>query len=306
MARWSHACDHRADRVRTGPRPAVRGRTGRAATADRRRRRPLRGRRADPRRGPGLPPDLAGGRRAVRRGAPRRRAGPALPAECADAGAVAEVFLAWARGTESWQTALDWRPADLYSTPGLDAQTRAAAEERARTDIRTGFWTAEEVAQGLCDAFDPDETPVTVEQARRIVAQLWQERLAEQAQWPAQTDPDRVARAFGALASQGLTALMNFTCCGSCALSEVAGERAEGDRGFVFFHYQDTAAAADGHGLSIRYGAYPDSGADSAAIGRAVTAALAAVGLPVAWDGDPTKVIEVTPLRWHKRLPSGR
>ncbi|MFB6569832.1 DUF6891 domain-containing protein [Streptomyces noursei] len=229
-------------------------------------------------------------------------------AECADAGAVAEVFLAWARGTESWQRALDWRPADPYSTPGLDAQTRAAAEERARTDIRTGFWTAEEVAQGVCDAFDPDETPVTVEQARRIVAQLWQERLAEQAQWPAQTDPDRVARAFGALASQGLTALMNFACCSSCALSEVAGERAEGDRGFAFFHYQDTAAAADGHGLSIRYGGYPDSGAeaDSAAIGRAVTAALAAVGLPVAWDGDPTKVIEVAPLRWHKRLPSGR
>ncbi|MER7988396.1 hypothetical protein ABTY53_22825 [Streptomyces noursei] len=200
-----------------------------------------------------------------------------------------------------------WRAgAGPFATPGLDPQTRAAAEERARTGIRTGCWTAEEVAQGVCDAFDPDEAPVTVGQARRIVAQLWQERLAEQAQWPAETDPDRVARAFGALASQGLTALVNVTCCSGCALSEVAGERAEGDRGFAFFHHQDTAAAADGHGLSIRYGGYPDSGADSAAIGRAVTAALADVGLPVVWDGDPTKVIEVTPLRWHKRLPAGR
>ncbi|GAA2650087.1 DUF6891 domain-containing protein [Streptomyces lunalinharesii] len=237
-----------------------------------------------------------------RDGGPERH----FEAEGADAGAVAGVFLAWARGTESWRTALDWRPADLYSTPGPDPQTRAAAEARARTDIRTGCWTAEEVAQGVCDAFGPDGSPVTVEQARRIVARRWQERLAEQAHWPAETDPDRVARAFGALASQGLTALMNFACCSGCALSELAGERAEGDRGFVFFPYQDTAAAADGHGLSIRYGAYPDSGADSAAIGRAVTAALTDAGLPVVWNGDPTKVVEVTPLRWHKRLPSGR
>ncbi|MFF2810446.1 DUF6891 domain-containing protein [Streptomyces sp. NPDC058000] len=226
-------------------------------------------------------------------------------AECADADAVTDVFLAWARGPESWRTALDWRPADLYATPGLDPATRAAAERQARTDIRSGFRTSEEVAQGVCDAFDPDGTPVTLEEARRIVAGLWEERLAEQAQWPRETDPDRVARAFGALTAQGLTARMNFTCCSGCGLAEIGAERADGDRGFAFFHYQDTAAAADGYGLSVRYGAYADSGAEGAAVGRTVAAALTDAGLAVEWNGDPAKVIEVTPLQWRKRLPAG-
>ncbi|MEV0371611.1 hypothetical protein AB0I10_17570 [Streptomyces sp. NPDC050636] len=226
-------------------------------------------------------------------------------AETADADRVVAVFLAWARGAESWRTALDWQPADLVSTPGLAPETRAAAEEQARAQIRSGFWDFHKVAQGVSESFDPAGTPVTLDEARRIVAGLWEERLAEQEEWPEVTDADRVARAFAALDAQGLTARMNFSCCSGCGLAEIHGERAEADRGFAFFHYQDTEAAAEGHGLSVRYGSYASSDEEWADVGRTVAAALTEAGLPVQWNGDPDKVIEVAPLDWRKRLPTG-
>ncbi|UQA95865.1 DUF6891 domain-containing protein [Streptomyces halobius] len=226
-------------------------------------------------------------------------------AETTDTGRVVAAFLDWARGVETWRTALDWQPADLGATPDLDPETRAAAEEQARKGIRSGFRSFHQVVQGVSDAFDPDSTPVTPEEARRIVASLWEERLAEQARWPEVTDADRVAEVFAALERQGLTARMNFGCCSRCALSEIDGERAESDHGFVFFHHQDTETVADDGGLSIRYGAYADSGRDSVEVGKAVVAALTEAGLPVEWNGTPRKVIEVTPLDWRKRLPTG-
>ncbi|MFB6437380.1 hypothetical protein ACFCVY_11435 [Streptomyces sp. NPDC056411] len=242
-----------------------------------------------------------------RDGAPERH----FRAETGEAGVVIEVFLDWARGGEAWRTALDWQPADLYGTPELAPDTRAAAEEQARKDIRSGFWGFHDVVQGVRDAFDPAEVEISVQAARRIVAGLWEERLAEQAGWPEVTDPDRVAQAFAALGSQGLTARMNFSCCSGCGIGEIGAERADGDRGFVFFHYQDTEAAAEGHGLAVRYGAYAGPGEDGApaerrtAVGRTVVAALTGAGLPVQWDGDPDRVIEVSPLDWRKRLPAG-
>ncbi|WP_327702467.1 hypothetical protein OG530_11885 [Streptomyces decoyicus] len=238
-----------------------------------------------------------------RDGAPERH----FRAESDDTERVVGLFLDWARGGAAWRTALDWQPADLYSTPGLDAKTRAAAEERARKDICSGFWGFHEVAQGVCDAFGPEDPQVSLDEARRIVGGLWEERLAEQAEWPAVTDADRVEQAFEVLDARGLTARMNFSCCSNCALGEIAAERGEGDRGFVFFHFQDTESAVQGHGLSVRYGAFADAGEasarDRAGVGRAVVAAFAEAGLPAQWDGDPDRVIEVAPLDWRKRLP---
>ncbi|MFJ9408425.1 DUF6891 domain-containing protein [Streptomyces sp. NPDC101393] len=236
-----------------------------------------------------------------RDGGPDRHFG----ATTADPVRVAEVFASWARGTESWRTALDWRPADLVSTPGLSPETRALAEEQARKDIRSGLRDFQRIAQGVRDHFDPAVTPVSPDEARRIVADLWEERLEEQQQGPEVTDADRVAGAFAALDTQGLTARMDFGCCGTCGTGEIGHERAEGDHGFVFFHHQDTDALVAGQGLAVRYGAYEESGQDRAEVGRAVVAALAGVGLPVQWDGNPDNVISVSPLDWRKRLPTG-
>ncbi|MFJ9853104.1 DUF6891 domain-containing protein [Streptomyces sp. NPDC101150] len=227
-------------------------------------------------------------------------------AECADADHLIRVFLDWARGGEFWRTGLEWRPADLVSTPDVPPELRADAEEQARKSIRSGFRTFRQVAQDLCDVFDdPGVSSLSLDEAARIASGPWQERLAEQAAWPEVTDADRVAGAFAALERQGLTARMNFTCCSGCGLAEIGAERAEGDHGFVFFHYQDTETLADGGGLSVRYGAHADSERERAEVGRTVLAALTEAGLPAEWDGNPDKVIAVAPLDWRKRLPTG-
>ncbi|MDH6575036.1 hypothetical protein [Kitasatospora sp. MAP5-34] len=196
----------------------------------------------------------------------------------------------------------------------LDPELVRDAEERARELIRCGFLEQDELAEVLLDSFD--DAGLDVEHADEIVAPLWEARLAEQESWPEVTDVDRLAEAFDALEAQGIVAEMDFTCCARCGYAEIGAEGDEDSHGFVFFHEQDTERAAAGEGLTLRYGAFKaEEGADetgasdeetaeeTAAIGRAVVAALAKAGLRTQWDGSPDEVIVVTPLNWQNRLP---
>jgi hypothetical protein len=135
-----------------------------------------------------------------------------------------------------------------------------------------------------------------------LADRLWLERVAEQASWRGETDPERLTRAFTALAAAGITAREHFTCCRSCGQAEIGSEGGPDARGFVYFHTQCTDSAAAGHGLTLLYGGFDGSPDTTAAIGREVVAALGAVGLPTEWDEDPGRAITVTPLDWRRRL----
>ncbi|GAA1397192.1 hypothetical protein GCM10009639_34250 [Kitasatospora putterlickiae] len=190
----------------------------------------------------------------------------------------------------------------------LAADVLRDAEERARELIRCGFQEPDEIAESLVE--DLDDQGLTVEEAERIVAPLWRERLREQAAWPETTDVDRLEAAFDALEERGVVAAMDFTCCANCGYAEIGGEAEEGSRGFVFFHQQDTERAAEGGALMLRYGGFQVDGEPAEAavrrtaeVGRAVVAALTTAGLPVEWDGSPETAIAVTPITWLNRLP---
>ncbi|MFF7020653.1 DUF6891 domain-containing protein [Streptomyces klenkii] len=226
---------------------------------------------------------------------------------------VTAVFVAWARGEEGWADGYAWEQVRFPEEEGEDAaepdpELLAEAEAETGRLIRCGFGTAEEITEAVSDHFHADgATPLSVPAARRIVRRLWRERLAEQEGWPEVTDADRVAEAFAALDGSGVTARMHFACCGNCAFTEIGGEAAEGDHGFVFFYHDDTRHAADGGGLLLTYGAHEDEGDQkeaSAAVGREVVAALTAAGLSSKWDGDPDRAIRVEPLEWRRRLPA--
>ncbi|MFF4378884.1 DUF6891 domain-containing protein [Kitasatospora sp. NPDC001547] len=182
------------------------------------------------------------------------------------------------------------------------------AQERAGELIRCGFQEPDEIAESLVEAFD--DRGLTQEEAERIVAPLWARRLAEQTAWPETTDVDRLADAFDALEDEGIVAAMDFTCCAGCGYAEIGGEAGEDSVGFVFFHQQDTEAAAAGRGLMLRYGGFRGeeetaevSECRTVEVGRSVVAALEAVGLPAEWDGSPNTTIRVAPLEWLNRLP---
>lgn len=173
---------------------------------------------------------------------------------------------------------------------------RERLEEYVREVLVGGYVSRAELAEYAEDYLaTAKRRPVSPEQARALADRLWLERVAEQAEWQGETDPERITRAFTALRESGITARENFTCCSTCGDAEIGDAGEPGARGYVYFHTQCTDAAAAGHGLTLFYGGFDDSRETAATVGREVVAALEAVGLRTEWDGDPDWAIVVTP-----------
>ncbi|MER5202650.1 hypothetical protein [Streptomyces sp. NPDC002825] len=214
----------------------------------------------------------------------------------------------WARQAAGRHGGLSWSPLDMgpaVEVPplDLDEDELEELEERVREVLVGGYASRAELAE-LAEEYlaTEDRRPVSREQAQALADRLWLERVAEQATWQDETDPERLTRAFTALQEAGITSRENFTCCRSCGQSEIGAEGGPDARGFVYFHTQCTDSAAAGHGLTLLYGGFDGSSETTAAIGHEVVAALAAAGLPTEWDRDPGRAITVTPLDWRRRL----
>ncbi|MEU5385117.1 DUF6891 domain-containing protein [Kitasatospora cineracea] len=220
---------------------------------------------------------------------------------------VAELLVGWARQDPDWAAGEEWERIDFGPDPEpapleLPEEDEASLLEELRRQLAGGYATLDGLAETAQEYLVRDgHRPVGEEQAKQLADRLWLERVAEQRTWTGETDPERLARAFGALEAAGITARENFTCCSSCGNSEIGAENPEA-RGFVYFHSQSTGHAAEGHGLSLHYGGFDGSPGTTAAVGHEVAAALRAVGLTVRWDGDPSRAVEVTGLDWRRRL----
>ncbi|MGW4894869.1 DUF6891 domain-containing protein [Kitasatospora sp. NPDC004240] len=223
-------------------------------------------------------------------------------------GGVIAAMTGWARQEAGWDAGLAWSPLDMGPADevpplDLDEEEREALEERVREVLVGGYATRAELAE-LAEEYlvTEDRRPVSPEQAEALADRLWLERVAEQATWRGETDPERLTRAFAALRAAGITARENFTCCRSCGQAEIGGEGGPDARGFVYFHTQCTDSAAAGHGLTLLFGGFDGSSGTTAAVGHKVVAALEAAGLRTEWDGDPGRAVTVTPLNWRRRL----
>ncbi|MGW2571947.1 DUF6891 domain-containing protein [Streptomyces sp. NPDC001537] len=223
--------------------------------------------------------------------------------------AVIAALTGWARREAGWDggglawSLLDMGPAREVPPLDLADNERMELEKRVREVLVGGYASRAELAE-IAEEYlvSEDRRPVSREQSEALADRLWLERVAEQAAWQGETDPERLTRAFTALQAAGITARENFTCCRSCGQSEIGGEAGPDARGFVYFHTQCTDSAAAGHGLRLLYGGFDGSSETTAAIGREVVTALEATGLRTEWDGDPGRAITVTPLDWRRRL----
>ncbi|PRH78943.1 hypothetical protein C6N75_12175 [Streptomyces solincola] len=231
-----------------------------------------------------------------------------LRAHLDDPQAAAAALAGWARREPGWDAGPCWWSLDTAPAPevpplDLLAADLHALEQRVREVLAGGYATRAELAELAEDYLVTAESrPVSRAQAAALADRLWRERVAEQAHWHGETDPERLTRAFTALEAAGVTARENFTCCRTCGHAEIGDEAAPGSRGFVYFHTQSTDSAAAGHGLALYYGGFDGSAATTEAVGREVAAALRAAGLTTDWDGDPGRAIDVTPLDWRRRL----
>ncbi|WP_406463284.1 hypothetical protein OHB07_18065 [Streptomyces sp. NBC_00111] len=222
--------------------------------------------------------------------------------------AVIAALTGWARQEDGWDAGQAWSLLDMGPSRevpplDLDEDEHGELERRVREVLVGGYASRAELAE-LAESYLVTEgrRPVSRHQAEALADRMWLERVAEQARWEGETDPERLTRAFAALQEAGITAREDFSCCRTCGQTEIGGQGGPDARGFVYFHSQCTDSAASGHGLMLLYGGFDGSSETDALIGHEVVAALEAAGLRTEWDQDPGRAVTVTPLDWRRRL----
>ncbi|MFG3339453.1 DUF6891 domain-containing protein [Glycomyces sp. NPDC048151] len=220
-----------------------------------------------------------------------------------DPDVAADVFVAWARNEPGWEDAHPWAPADWWDPVEVPAPSPEAAAEAtvlAARYLEEGYLSFDAMVQAL-EEMSESEEPITRAQAREILAPMWRERVAAQVDWGV-TDCDRLTEAFAELDRGGIVAREHFACCQSCGTAEIWAEASDDDRGYVFFHMQDTESAHEGV-LFLAYGSRSDEPEATVAIGREVVKTLREHGFRTAWDESERTRIQITDLEWRKRLP---
>ncbi|WP_404336450.1 DUF6891 domain-containing protein [Sphingomonas sp. MMS12-HWE2-04] len=187
----------------------------------------------------------------------------------------------------------------------MDARTQL--REKLRQDVAAGFDDEDVILTNIADYFEDEIDPALVRrEAPAILREVLAEHARAAASWPAVTDCDRLDAAFAALEADGIIARQNFTCCMTCGSAEIWDEVEEASndglqaRGYTFYHFQDTDAALEGHGIFLAYGACEDGEAAALDIAGEVVAALEAHGLSPAWGGSWSERIAL-PLDWKRR-----
>lgn len=188
-----------------------------------------------------------------------------------------------------------------------DEELLSDLREQVRCDVAAGFDDPGRIAESAVAAFEDQADPAFLKsQVGRLVEEALAAHAAEQRDWPAQTDCDRLDAAFAALEQAGVVARQHFTCCGTCGLAEIDREIAAAEagggraRGYTFYHWQDTEAAVEGYGICLYYGACEEGEAADLAVGHEIASELRRQGLRPEWNGRLDTRIEV-PMDWKRR-----
>jgi len=173
--------------------------------------------------------------------------------------------------------------------------------------LRSGFWEPARVPSILCkETHPPGEIEPWV--ALAAVATAVEVLREEQRSWPAETDCDRLERAFAWLREHGIIALQNAGYTQSDGYEDVREAHAcapDGIIGYCFFHGQDLESAIESGGLTLAFGPIDprEEQGQGLEIARRIVSALEANGLQTQWNGSFERRIEVTPFEWRKRGP---
>jgi hypothetical protein len=183
--------------------------------------------------------------------------------------------------------------------------------ELADRIVRAGFATRDETVGEIIEVIGHGDPTHELTQwsadavDRALIAHDHEERM-----WGT-TDNDRLDHAALALEANGILFRQNFACCQNCGFSAVSGEvdnatsLGQAVRGLVFFHWNDTERAVDGHGLGLSYTAVGDIEPDAypaatLSIASELVDALRREGLTPKWSGKLNQRVMV-PMRWQRR-----
>jgi hypothetical protein len=184
-------------------------------------------------------------------------------------------------------------------------EMQQAITEMIQERINEGFETYEEMVENAQQVFDEVEAVEYL--ARAITKQLLLDYYQTQRTWIQPTDCDRLDQAFAELEMRGIIARQNFACCSNCGHGEIWDEieqaRSEDRKviGYTFYHLQDTEYAAQGHGLSLAFGAVPRHQEFDENVAQEIVNVLKSHGLNTQWAGDVGTRIRLAPFDWKRR-----
>lgn len=186
----------------------------------------------------------------------------------------------------------------------------------AELDTKAGMESDQQILDTVVDSCS--DCSLTRDEIKKIVEPILQEERAKRNEeyktWPAETDCDRLDKAFKDLDASGIKPFHHIMTNPSSAEMQVLGEMNEpensGYRGCVWYHSQQTQAAVELGTLRLCYAPCkiaPQTKEEEdqlfGAIGKEIVDALAKHGLTSTWDGNSEEQIPVA-LNWQRRFPS--
>ena len=145
------------------------------------------------------------------------------------------------------------------------------------------------------------------ENLHRWVADAMDNQLSDEADWPDETDCDRLDVTLASLLRHGILARQNAGHDPAEALANIAGAFVEaggddsGIIGFCFYDYPDLLRVADGDDLLLSFGEVHSDPEGGVHVGRLIRQTLEADGFTVRWDGTLAERIAVADLVWQRR-----
>ncbi|KAH7176144.1 hypothetical protein EDB81DRAFT_596947, partial [Dactylonectria macrodidyma] len=174
--------------------------------------------------------------------------------------------------------------------------------------VRSGFYTSDEIVTTIAELITDETLGITLRRAKRavrlVVAAEWVAQLERQQAWPPEpTISDKLAKAFSSLErNRKILARMNLTCCQTCGVEEISGDRDDDSRGYVFFHEQDTEGVIAGGDLALAFGSFTKSEKKTRDVGDIIARSLRRAGLRVEWKQDTGRRIMVRCAEWRRRF----
>ena len=174
-----------------------------------------------------------------------------------------------------------------------------------RQHVRAAVYAPDDVVAVVRRSFGPDQ--VDDGSLAQWVADAFDAHDAEQADWPDETDADRLDLTFAQLQCQGVLALPDAGETAGEAVAAAARRYADagGDQsgivGFCFYLRDDLLRVADEGELLLGFGDVDGDDDAAVAVGHRIVDALDADGFTVAWDGTRGQRVAVTHLDWQRR-----
>lgn len=171
--------------------------------------------------------------------------------------------------------------------------------------VMSGFDSEDDIDELIDDNLAAEDSDIDEALVRAAVAPEFARKLAVEKMWPAETDCDRLIKAFEKLNASGIIALHNAGVTQSDGLSDVGEELHQRGRasvkGYCFYHWQDVERAVEGLGLWLAFGDLDDNKISKAEIGKTINQVLEDNALKVEWNGSTETRLLIPVFDWKNR-----